>query len=258
MVSVSSSDVMQQLRALGLSDGELAARAGLARETVARWRSGTQKPSLDALEALASAAGAQLEVRVVQADPEYIALVGDQVRLGYSERVEALLGHRAWPHCRSALRAAAALGDLAVLIGPVAAAISGSPQRPGNGRVDVLVAAEDQEEAFERLLAADVQPDGIEAAPGDVERRERWSAGDGRLTLRTAAAGTDLSALRRRARAMAMEEGIGIVHVALVEDLLDIAINSPWQDDQAFIPGLRAVLASGLYSTREARSATAA
>src|ERR1700750_632005 len=75
IIAMSSFDVMQQLRAIGLSDGEVAARAGLARETVARWRSGAQKPSLDALEALVSAAGAQLEVRVVPADPEYIALV---------------------------------------------------------------------------------------------------------------------------------------------------------------------------------------
>jgi len=167
-----SLEVIRQLRGRGLPDAELAARAGLARETLTRWASGTQRPSLDALEKVAAAAGVQLEVRLVEADAEHIALVGDQLDLGPTERLSTLLGAR-WPACRAALRAAAALGELGVVVGPVAAALLGAPQRPGDGRVDVLVAPEDDEQAFERLLAADAHPDGIEASAGDVERRER-------------------------------------------------------------------------------------
>lgn len=108
-VRMGSTDVMAQLRELGLADAELAARAGLARETVARWRSGAQRPSLDALEELATAAGAQLDVQVVKADPEHIALVGDQLDLDPMERLQALRGVRAWRSCREALRGAATL-----------------------------------------------------------------------------------------------------------------------------------------------------
>jgi transcriptional regulator with XRE-family HTH domain len=252
---VSSIDIMGQLQGLGLPDGELAARAGLARETVARWRSGAQKPSLDALELLAAAAGARLEVRVVPADPEHVALVHDQLDIGPSNRLRALLGERAWSRCRHALRGAAALGDVAVLVGPVAAALSGSPQRPGDGRVDVLLAHQDQEEAFARLLDAGAHPDGIDASPGDVERRERWAIAGGRLTVRTSAAGVDVARVRDRARRVGSIRGVGDLHVALVEDLLDIAVASPWSEDRASVPGLQAVLASGRYSTREARAA---
>jgi transcriptional regulator with XRE-family HTH domain len=250
---------MAQLQVLGLSDAELAARVGVARETITRWRSGAQRPSLDALEELAAAAGAQLDVRVVEADAEYIALVGDQLDLTPTERLQTLLGAEAWYRCRSALSGAAALGEIGVLVGPGAAAIWGSPQRPGNGRVDVLVAAEDLEAAFERLWSADAHPDGVDASAGDVERRERWLVGDGELTLRTTASGMTVTEVRDRAPFVVMSrQDIGQVRVALVEDLLDIAVSSPWSDDRASLPGLRAVLASGRYSSREARTRTAA
>ncbi|WP_445151370.1 hypothetical protein [Baekduia sp. Peel2402] len=116
---------------------------------------------------------------------------------------------------------------------------------------DVLVAVEDQEEAFERLWQLDAHPDGVEAAPGDVERRERWTVGGGQLTRRTAAWGVQVAELLDRARLVGMTgDGVGVVRVALVEDLLDVAVASPWSEDLAFLPGLRAVLASERYSTR--------
>lgn len=253
-----SIDVMRQLRESGLADAELAARAGLARETVARWRSGAQRPSLDALEELATAAGAQLDVRVVQADPEHIALVHDQLDLDPTERLQALLGVRAWRSCRDALHGAAALGEIGVLVGPMAAALSGAPQRPGNGRVDVLVQPEDSEDVFERLWAVDGHPDGIEATANDVERRERWVVGAGQLTVRSAASGVSIADVRDRAHNIGLfRDDIGVVRLPLVEDLLDVAVASPWSDDRQYVPGLRAVLASGRYSTRDVRARTA-
>jgi hypothetical protein len=43
------------------------------------------------------------------------------------------------------------------------------------------------------------------------------------------------------------------VRVALVEDLLELAGRSPWSEDALYRVGLRAVLASGRYSSRKAR-----
>ena len=238
----------------GLSHGELAARSGVARETLSRWANGAQRPSLEALEHVVAAAGLQLDVRLLPAEPKLVELVHDQLDLGPTDRLKTLLGD-SWSACRDGLRAAAAVGELAVLVGPVAAAICGAPQRPGDGRVDLLVPRADREEAVERLLAADAHPDGFEQSPNGVECRERWAAGHGHLTLRANATGVDdVAALRDRAHRVLLDQGdAGLVRVALVEDLADVCQRSPWSEDAVYRAGLRAVLASGRYSTRRPR-----
>lgn len=241
------------LRGLGLPHGELARRAGMARETLSRWETGVQRPSLEDLERVVNAAGAELEVRVLLPEAKLIELAREQLDMDSANRLKSLLGSR-WPACREALRAAAETGELAVLVGPVAAALQGAPAQPGSGRVDLLIPAKDYEQATESLMRADAWPDGIERTPGSDEHRERWQAGRGRLTVRTMAAGVDdIGALRDRATTSALnQQRIGQVRVALVEDLLDIAEHSPWPEDALYRAGLRAVLASGHYSSRRA------
>lgn len=245
---------MRALRGSGLPQEELARRAGVARETLSRWESGVQHPSLESLDRVAAAAGVRLEVQLVPAEPKLVELVCEQLNLDPPERLAALLGN-AWPACRDGLRAAAAVGDLGVLVGPVAAALVGAPQRPGKGRVDLLVAPDDLEMVAERLFQADVYPDGFELAPGGVERRERWRFGRGQLTVRSMATGVENTAsLRDRAYPVVLSQTrneIGLVCVPLVEDLADIAEHSPWSEDAIYRAGLRAVLASGRYSSRK-------
>jgi hypothetical protein len=226
----------------------------VARETLSRWESGAQHPSLESLAHVASAAGYQLEVRLVPAEPKLVELVNDQLDLGPTHRLRTLLGGM-WPACRDALRAAAAVGELAVLVGPVAAALSGAPQRPGDGRVDLLIDPSDREEVADRLLDADAYPDGLEHAPNSSERRERWRAGRGHLTVRwEAAAIDDVAVLRDRAHPVYLnQDDAGLVRVALVEDLAEVVAHSPWSEDALYRAGLRAVLASGRYSTRTPR-----
>jgi transcriptional regulator with XRE-family HTH domain len=241
------------VRGRGLTQGELARRAGIARETLSRWESGAQHPSLESLDRIAAVAGVRLEVRLVPAEPKLIELAREQLDLAPAERLQALLGS-SWRACRDGLRAAAAVGELGVLVGPVAAALAGAPQRPGEGRVDLLVAPDDLEEAVERLFHVDAQPDGFELAPDGEERRERWIAGRGLLTVRSAAAGVeDVALLRDRARRFMLnqrQDHVGLVCVPLVEDLADMAARSPWSEDAIYRAGLRAVLASGRYSSR--------
>ena len=127
----------------------------------------------------------------------------------------------------------------------------GAPQRPGDGRVDLLIAKGDREEVSERLLAHGAHPDGIEQATAgqSTERRERWQTAGGLLTVRDHA--DNAGAVRDRAGpAMLNLEDSGIGRVALVPDLMAIASVSPWSDDATYLPGLRAVLASGRYITR--------
>lgn len=252
---VGSAEIVAVLRDLGLPHGELAQRAGMARETLSRWETGAQRPSLEDLEKVVTAAGARLDVQVVLPEPKLVALVGEQLDIASpTERLKAVLGSR-WRGCRDALRATHQTGELAVVVGPVAAALRGAPQRPGSGRVDLLVPAEQREELTEWLMRADAWPDGVEQAPNSVERRERWRAGRGQLTVRSQAAGIeDIAVLRDRAYPVVLNrEDASRVRVALVEDLLELVEHSPWPEDALYRAGLRAVLASGRYSSRKAR-----
>lgn len=83
-----------------------------------------------------TSADAKLGAHVVlpEPEPELIELVREQLDLSPTEILQTLLGN-CWPGCRDGLRAAYETGDLAVVVGPVAAA-SGAPERPGSGRVD--------------------------------------------------------------------------------------------------------------------------
>jgi transcriptional regulator with XRE-family HTH domain len=244
-----SSDIVKAMRADKVSQAELAARAGLSRETISRWESGVNQPSLESLARLAMVAGTHLEVRLNPAEPELIALAEGQLERAPAQRLKALLGD-AWPACRDALRAAVVVGDLGVLVGPVGASLLGAPQRPFKGRVDLLVARQHLGRVGDRLFDAGYWPEGVEEVPGSGESRERWRVGRGRVTLRTAAAGVvDIDGLRGRAHAVALNgrSGQRTVYVASIEDLLAIAERSPWGEDAVYRTGLRAVLASPRY-----------
>jgi transcriptional regulator with XRE-family HTH domain len=244
---MASADVMRELRQRGFTQVELARRVGVARETLSRWESGLRRPSLEDLERVVCATGARLELQIVPAERELVAMIDEEYELGPTERLRGLLGRR-WPACRAALSAVAQTGERAVLVGPVGATLRRAPQRPGSGRVDLLVAPRDREALIDPLLRVGAWPDGFEQAGG--ERRERWRAGRGALTVRDTASGIDdLGALLDRAGRVALNAtgGPGTVRVATVEDLLAIAENSPWSEDTLYKAGLRAVLASSHY-----------
>jgi transcriptional regulator with XRE-family HTH domain len=244
---VAAADVMRELRQRGFTQVELARRAGVARETLSRWESGVQRPSIEDLERVVAANGGVLELQIIPAEHELVATIDDEYQLGPSERLRGLLGRR-WPACRAALTAAAQTGERAVLVGPVAAALRRAPQRPGSGRVDLVVAPRYRDALADALLGLGAWPDGFEQA--GRERREGWRAGSGALTVRDMATGiNDLDGLLARAGGVALNEtgGPGTVRVATVEDLLAIAQHSPWSEDALYKAGLRAVLASSHY-----------
>lgn len=247
-------EIIGEIVERGLTRQELADRLGVSRETVSRWSTGRNAATLESLQRAAAAAGWQLEVSLLPAEPKLVALVHDQLDLGPTERLRLLLGTD-WPGVRGALRAAAALGHLATLIGPLAGAIGGVPQRPP-ARVDLLIAHEDRERVSDALFELDGRPDGVEqaaAGPGSA-RRERWRVGGGALTICDELAGIeDVEGVRARARALPAglnAEDVGVLRPAPIEDLAMIAAVSPWSEDAIYLPGLRAVLASGRYRTR--------
>src|SRR6202522_3966764 len=109
-IGMSSADVMRELRQRGFTQVELARRVGVARETLSRWESGVQRPSLEDLERVVCATGARLELQIVPAERELVAVIDEEYELGPSERLRGLLGRR-WPACRAALAAVAQTGE---------------------------------------------------------------------------------------------------------------------------------------------------
>lgn len=81
-----------------------------------------------------TSADAKLGAHVVlpEPEPELIELVREQLDLSPTEILQTLLGN-CWPGCRDGLRAAYETGDLAVVVGPVAAASAVRPSVQGRG-----------------------------------------------------------------------------------------------------------------------------
>jgi transcriptional regulator with XRE-family HTH domain len=251
---ITAPEVMAEVRRRGVSQAELAARSGIARETLSRWASGAQDPGLAMLARVVAAAGLDLDVRVRPSDERLVKLVFSQRDMGPTDRLKAAVGD-GWPACRSALRLAAGADNLAVMIGPVAAALRGSPTRVHGPRVDLLVPEDDVRAVRRRLRDAGATQEG-DLDLAEHEAREVWASGSARLTVRSSAPGADSAeVVRSRAHPIGLtQDDAGVVWVALVEDLLDIARASPWPDDGDAVAGLRAVLTSGRYSIRRAPS----
>lgn len=251
----SSGHLVTEIRG-AIAQDELAKRAGFSRASLSRWETEVREPSLAELARLARAAGKRLETVVVdEADPEHVELVHELLEMNAHDRMRRLAGDR-WPALCVALDSAAWVSDFAIVIGPVAAALRGAPQRVGYPRVDLLVRAVDAERAIEALIGpGDAHPDGIEETrSGEGATRQLFYVrGGGSLSLIERAPGaSDFEAVFERSVQAQINGVVGYPRFPLVEDLLEIAEASPWPEDAPLRAGLRAVLSSGRYSSRRA------
>src|SRR4051794_1028388 len=134
-----SADLLAVIRRrAGLTQAELAERAGYGRVTVNRWEQGEQEPSLEALERAAAAAGLALSIDIVVADDSLSSLVEEQVGRAPMERLRAVLPDEESAACEEALRWVARARWKVVLVGPVAGVLLGAPERPYDGTVDLV------------------------------------------------------------------------------------------------------------------------
>jgi transcriptional regulator with XRE-family HTH domain len=237
-----SADIIRIARQrAGLTQQQLADRAGHPRATIARWETGVREPSLATLEGVVAACDLDLVIHLAKRDPSLQELVADQLELAAGERLRRLMTAAAARDAQRALRWLAAARTPTIAIGGVAAALQGAPQRPAGAQVEVVSG-----DPF--ALEGELEQGGL--VPTDTD--DRWAATDRRATwalpkggaivLATDVAGSgDYADLRRSADSVALD-GATSVAVAHPRDLLRLADASPRESERARVPGLRALL----------------
>ena len=85
-----------RLRA-GLSQAELARRAGKARSAIGRWERGEVKPCFETLRELVRACGLDVSYGLVRHDDSSRSLIEESLRLNPDERLERLRGWIGFP-----------------------------------------------------------------------------------------------------------------------------------------------------------------
>jgi len=223
----------------GLSQEQLAARSGKPRSTIARWESGARSPSLESLEAVIDAAGLDLVVSLTEADRSLDELVRDQISLDPEGRLRSLLGSKEVERLLETIAIAIDLGTPMIVIGSLAAALQGAPQRPHPDAVEVV--AGDRDALLRELETGSAMPTDDEERLNEENRRWRWILPAGELIVADRLVGAGgYPDLRRDAVEVAV--GGRRLEVASPRDLLRLTEASGSDVDRAYAPGLRALL----------------
>jgi transcriptional regulator with XRE-family HTH domain len=255
---LSASLLVQARRAAGLSQRELAARAGVAQQEIARYERGRVTPSLERLRSLIAACGLELTFGLARADDSYDHQIAAALALTPAARLDTALrdaqplrAARAQKAAMSAPLPVDVLGVLRalnqaevqyVLIGELAEVLHGSPLLPVAGRMEIVPRAGQRE----RLSAAIAVAGGNPAAPApaasvaiDAPAAFALEIPGTELVVHPAPPGTHgYDDLRRDATTTPVAEDLNVLVASLV-DLVRIAEAS---DDRARVPALRRTL----------------
>jgi transcriptional regulator with XRE-family HTH domain len=254
---VSPSLLVEARRRAGLSQRELAARAGVAQQEIARYERGRVTPSLERLRRLIAACGLELTFGLARADASYDEAIAAALAIAPAQRLAGAMrdaGAVRLARAQAAgepppvpvdpIGALATLEDARVhyvLIGELAEVLHASPLLPLTGTVMIVPRAGERR----ALDAAIALGRGTEASPPtrrSLDAIERWHlhAFAAELAIAPAPAGThgyeDLH--RNAARLGIGKRNLG-VSVASLVDLVRIAQAS---DDRSRLPALRRTL----------------
>ncbi len=239
-----ASDLVRMARhRAGLTQQQLASRSGIPRETIARWETGIQEPSLATLEDIVAACGLTLTVRITEGDDSLDILVSDQLALSPIDRLGKLMPANQAARARTVLNWLALARTPTVVVGGVAGALQGAPQQPGDLGVEVV--AGDVVALTTELADSGFAPTDSDERWAASDRRWPWSFRDGgEIVLASGLPGSrDYPDLRRNA--VSVEIGHDReVRVAHPRDLVRLAEASPRAPEQARLPGLRALLSA--------------
>ena len=236
-----SQDVVRIARErAGLTQQQLAVRSGRPRETIVRWETGVQEPSLQALTEIVDHCELELVIHLAARDTSLLERTREQLELTPAQRLARLLPKDVSTDVVRALRWLAAASTPSVVIGSVAAVLQGGAQRP-DGQVEFVTAdpvAIDKEMRRLALVAVDV-----EDRWADVDARAPWTLPKGgTLILASNLPGTSgYRDLRRNARSLRLDAKHDVL-VAHPRDLLRMADASPRDTERSRISGLRALL----------------
>jgi transcriptional regulator with XRE-family HTH domain len=230
----------------GLTQQQLAARSGRPRETIARWESGSQVPSLEAVSALVAECELDLVLRLARLDTSLADRVREQLALTPARRLTRLLPAKALSDAKRSLRWLARADAPTVVLGQIGATLLGAPQGPDGPQVEFVAAdplAMDRE-----LRAGGNAPVDIEERWRESDAREPWTLlGGGTLVMARGIPGTgDYRDLHRSASPVALDARTTVL-IAHPRDLLRIADASPRESERARVPGLQALL-EAMYS----------
>jgi transcriptional regulator with XRE-family HTH domain len=240
---VTSRDIVRIARERGgLTQQQLADRSGHPRETIARWETGAREPSLSSLTRLVDAADLDLVIHLAKRDLSLGEAVEDLLELSPTARLGRLLPTATKENSLRALRWLAGAHTPLIVIGGVAAALQGGPQRPSRGCVEFVSA--DPISIDEEMRAGGLIPVNTDERWVSVDARASWVLPEGgTVALASNVPGTgDYRDLRRSAQTVELD-GTAHVRVAHPRDLLRMADASPSESERARTPGLRALLA---------------
>jgi transcriptional regulator with XRE-family HTH domain len=103
--------IRQARRRAGLTQAELAARAGTTQSAIARWERGASDPGIERLAGLVAACGFELALGLTEPDAENVAALRRNLALGVDQRIERVVRlHNFVAAGREALATAAARG----------------------------------------------------------------------------------------------------------------------------------------------------
>ena len=250
---VSASVLVQARRTAGLSQRELAQRAGVVQQEIARYERGRVTPSLERLRALIAACGLELTFGLARADDSYDEQIEAALALAPAVRLERALRDAqpvrvararaagepapAFPDVLGVLRA---LGDVRyVLVGELAEVLHGSPLLPVAGTVTIVARAGERAGLQAVIAAAGGRAMGLSEALIDAPARFWLQAYRAEVEIAPAPSGTHgYEDLRRDAGPIRLGEDL-TVPVASLVDLVRIAEASV---DRARVPALRRTL----------------
>jgi transcriptional regulator with XRE-family HTH domain len=225
----------------GLTQAQLAARSGRARETIARWETGAQAPSLEAVSELVAKCELDLVLRLAKRDTTLVERVREQLALPTAKRLSRLLPSGSVADAKHALRWLSTARTPTLVIGQLGAAVLGAPQQPDTVRVEFVSA--DPISIDEEFRERGLSPVDADERWQEVDVREEWVLPHrGALALARRVPGThDYPDLRRSALAIDIDAKTRIL-IAHPRDLLRIADASPRESERARVPGLQALL----------------
>lgn len=238
---VTSSDIIRIARyRAGITQQQLAVRSGHPRETIARWENGAQEPSFATLRDVVQACGLDLVASLARHDRSHREAVADQLRLGAEDRLRRLLPAAESDAVVRSLSWLAGARSRAIVIGDVAAVLSGSGQRPAEPAVEFVAA--DPVAIEDDMRAAGLEPRDTPERWSTEDRRATWTLPNhAPLVLASVVPGTrDFADLRRSSHELLV--GRARVSVAHPRDLLRMAEASPREERRARAPALRALL----------------